>query len=319
MDENVIRRVLPNSTEAERSVIGSMLLDRDAISKAADIITGEDFYNKQCGILFDTMVELNEQNQPVDLVTLQNKLREKAVPDEVASLEYIKEFIDIVPTSANIRYYANIVYEKAVLRRLIHLTEDISNDCYSGKDNLESILEKTEKNVFKLVSKRNTGDIKPIKKVVLDAINNIEQASKQTGSVTGIPSGFIDLDYKTAGFQKSDLVLIAARPSMGKTAFVLNIAQNVAIKNKYPVAIFSLEMSSEMLVNRLFSLESGVDAQKLRTGQLNDRDWENLIPSAGAIAGSKLIIDDTPGISVSELRSKCRKIKLEQGLSMIII
>ncbi|HIW81664.1 MAG TPA: replicative DNA helicase [Candidatus Acetatifactor stercoripullorum] len=319
MEENVLKRILPHSVEAEQSVIGSMIMDREAIIVASELITGEDFYNKQYGILFEAMVELNEEGSPVDLVTLQNRLREKDVPPEVSSLEFVRELITVVPTSANIKYYANIVAEKSTLRKLIRLNEEIANTCYAGKESLEFILEDTEKRVFQLVQKRNLGDFVPIRQIVMNAMDRIEIASKNKGSVTGIPTGFTDLDYRTAGMQPSDLVLIAARPSMGKTAFVLNIAQYVAFKKKLTVAIFSLEMSKEQLVNRMFSLESSVDAQKLRTGQLNDQEWERLIESAGVIGRSNLIIDDTPGISVSELRSKCRKFKLEHDLSMIII
>lgn len=319
MEENVLKRILPHSVEAEQSVIGSMIMDREAIIVASELITGEDFYNKQYGILFEAMVELNEEGSPVDLVTLQNRLREKDVPPEVSSLEFVRELITVVPTSANIKYYANIVAEKSTLRKLIRLNEEIANTCYAGKESLEFILEDTEKRVFQLVQKRNLGDFVPIRQIVMNAMDRIEIASKNKGSVTGIPTGFTDLDYRTAGMQPSDLVLIAARPSMGKTAFVLNIAQYVAFKKKLAVAIFSLEMSKEQLVNRMFSLESSVDAQKLRTGQLNDQEWERLIESAGVIGRSNLIIDDTPGISVSELRSKCRKFKLEHDLSMIII
>ena len=318
-EENVLKRILPHSLEAEQSVIGSMIMDREAIVVASELITGEDFYNRQYGVLFETMVELNDAGSPVDLVTLQNRLREKDVPPEVSSLEFVRELITVVPTSANIKYYANIVAEKATLRRLIRLNEEIANTCYAGKESLEYILDDTEKKVFQLIQKRSTDDYVPIRQVVMNALDKIEIASKNKGNVTGVPTGFIDLDYRTAGMQPSDLILIAARPSMGKTALALNIAQYVAFKKNLPVAIFSLEMSKEQLVNRMFSLESSVDAQKLRTGQLNDQEWERLIESAGIIGKSNLIIDDTPGISVAELRSKCRKYKLEQNLSMIII
>ena len=319
MEENVLKRILPHSTEAEQSVIGSMIIDREAIVVASEIISGEDFYNRQYGVLFEAMEELNEEGSPVDLITLQNRLREKDVPPEVSSLEFVRDLITAVPTSANIKYYAGIVAEKSTLRKLIRLNEEIANTCYAGKESLETILEDTEKRVFQLVQKRNMEDFVPIRQVVMNAMDKIEKASKNKGSVTGIPTGFTDLDYRTAGMQPSDLVLIAARPSMGKTAFVLNIAQYVAFKKNLSVAIFSLEMSKEQLVNRMFSLESSVDAQKLRTGQLNDQEWERLIESAGVIGRSRLIIDDTPGISISELRSKCRKFKLEHNLSMIII
>ena len=319
VDEAVLKRTMPQSIEAEQSVVGSMLLDSDAITVASEIITGEDFYNKQYGVLFDTMVELHEEGSSVDVVTLQNRLREKDVPPEVSSLEFIRDLVAMVPTSANIKYYAQIVSDKALLRRLIRLNEDIANTCYQGKENTEVILEETEKKVFDLVQRRGSSDYVPIRQVVMNAMDKIESSAKLHGTVTGIATGFLDLDYRTAGMQPSDLVLIAARPSMGKTAFVLNIAQNVAFKLHHCVAIFSLEMSKEQLVNRMFSLESSVDAQKLRTGQLADDEWEKLIESANTIGNSKLIIDDTPGISISELRSKCRKFKLEHDLKMIII
>lgn len=318
-EEMLLKRVLPHSIEAEQSVIGSMIMDREAITVASEIIAGEDFYSKQYGVVFDTMVELNDEGKPVDLVTLQDRLKEKDVPPEVSSLEFIRDLITAVPTSANIKYYAGIVAEKATLRRMIRLNEEIANTCYTGKENLEVILEDTEKRVFELVQRRNTGEFVPIRQVVMNAMDKIERAAKNKGNVTGVATGFIDLDYRTAGMQPSDLVLVAARPSMGKTAFVLNIAQHVAFKLNQTVAIFSLEMSKEQLVNRLFSLESRVDSQHLRTGNLSDAEWEKLIESAGVIGKSSLIIDDTPGISISELRSKCRKYKLEHNLQMIII
>lgn len=319
VDENILKRILPHSMEAEQSVIGSMIIDSEAITAASEILTGDDFYSRQYGILFETMVEIHEGGYPVDLVILQERLREKDVPPELSSLEYVRDLINAVPTSANVKHYANIVSEKAMLRKLIRLNEEIANNCYSGKESLEFIMEDTEKRVFELLQRKDSGEFVPIRTVVMNALDKIESASKSKGSVTGIPTGFTDLDYRTAGMQPSDLVLIAARPSMGKTAFVLNIAQYVAFKKNLPVMIFSLEMSKEQLINRMFSLESSVDAQKLRTGQLNDQDWERLIESANIIGKSKLMIDDTPGISISELRSKCRKMKLEMGLSMIII
>lgn len=319
MEETVLKRILPHSVEAEQSVIGAMIMDREAIVVASELITAEDFYNKQYGILFDTMVELNDEGKPVDLVTLQDRLKEKDVPPEVSSLEFVRDLITAVPTSANIKYYAGIVAEKSTLRKLIRLNEEIANTCYAGKESLEIILEETEKKIFEVVQKRNTGDFVPIRQVVMNAMDKIEKAAKNKGAVTGIPTGFVDLDYRTAGMQPSDLLLIAARPSMGKTAFVLNIAEHVAFRQNKTVAIFSLEMSKEQLVNRLFSLESKVDSQHIRTGQLSDQEWEKLIESAGVIGKSNLIIDDTPGISIAELRSKCRKYKLEHNLSMIII
>jgi replicative DNA helicase len=319
LEEALLKRILPHNMEAEQSVVGSMFMDREAIVVASEIVQGEDFYNKQYGIMFDVMVELNDEGRPVDLVTLQDRLREKDVPPEVYSVEYLKELVTSVPTSANIKYYAGIVAEKSTLRRLIRLNEEIANNCYVGKESLEDILADTEKRVFDLVQRRNTGEFVPIRQVVMNAMDNIEKASHNQGNVTGVATGFLDLDYKTAGMQPSDLILVAARPSMGKTAFVLNVAQYVAFRQNKTVAIFSLEMSKEQLVNRLFAMESKVDSQHLRTGDLSDTEWEKLIESAGVIGKSNLIIDDTPGISISELRSKCRKYKLEHNLEMIII
>lgn len=319
MDEALIKRVLPHSTEAEQSVIGSMLMDKDAITVAMEILSGEDFYQTAYGVVFDSIVELYNESKPVDLVTLQERLKEKDVPPEISSMEFARDLLTAVPTSANVKYYAEIVAEKAVLRKLIRVTDEIQDTCYLGKEPLEAVLDTTEKSIFEVVQNRNTGDYVPIRQVVLNALDKIEKSSKSKGTVTGIPTGFIDLDYKMSGLQPSDLILVAARPSMGKTAFVLNIAQHVAFKEDAATAIFSLEMSKEQLVNRLFSLESQVDSQALRTGNLKDEEWEKLIEGAGIIGKSHLIIDDTPGISISELRSKCRKFKLEHDLKLVII
>ncbi len=319
MEEALIKRVLPHSEEAERSVIGCMFMSRDAIMVAAEILAGEDFYQQQLGVVFDSMVELYNEGKPVDMVTLPDRLKEKDVPPEAYSVEFMRDMLAAVPTSANVKYYANIVSEKAMLRKLIKLNEEIANTCYLSKERVEDILEDTEKKMFQLLQKRNSGDTVPIRQVVLNALNTIEKASQTKGTVTGIPTGFVDLDYKTSGLQPSDFILVAARPSMGKTAFVLNMAQYMAFRKDKAVAIFSLEMSKEQLVNRLFSLESKVDSQSIRTGNLQDEDWAKLIEGAGIIGNSRLIIDDTPGISISELRSKCRKFKLEQGLDIIII
>ena len=319
MEENLMKRVLPHSIEAEQSVIGSMLMDRDAIIAASEIVTADEFYQHQYGVMFEAMVELFNEGKPVDLVTLQNRLKEKDVPPEVSSLEFVRDIITMVPTSANVRSYANIVREKAVLRKLIKINEEIANTCYVGKEKLEDILAMTEKSVFDLLQTRSGGDFVPIRQVALNVLEKIEVASRNQGAVTGIPTGFIDLDYKTSGMQPSDFILIAARPSMGKTAFVLNLVDYVAVKKNMPCMIFSLEMSKEQLVNRMLSMESNVDSQKLRTGTLTDADWDAVVEGIGTIGSSKLVIDDTPGISIMELRSKCRKVKLEHGLDLVMI
>lgn len=317
--EAAMKRIPPHSIEAEQAVLGAMLMNKDAVMIVSEIITGEDFYQSAYGILFDAIVDLFKAGRPVDLITLQEHLKEKDVPPEVSSMEYARELLEGAVTSANVKYYAEIVKDKAVLRRLIRINESIANTCYLENKPLDEILETTEKQVFELVERGNSQEYVPIRDVVLNALDVIERASKTKGNVTGIPTGFIDLDYKLSGLQPSDLVLIAARPSMGKTAFVLNIAQHVAFRQNKAVAIFSLEMSKEQLVNRLFSLESHVDAQLLRTGNLSDTDWEKLIEGAGTIGNSRMIIDDTSGISISEMRSKCRKYKLELGLDLVII
>ena len=319
MEEALIKRVLPHSLEAEQSVIGSMLMDREAVIAASEIITGGDFYQQQYGIMFDAMVELFNEGKPVDLVTLQDRLKEKDVPPEVSSLDFVRDIITMVPTSANVKSYANIVSEKAVLRRLIKTTEEIANACYAGKEPLENILADTEKSVFDLLQNKGGQEFVPIKQVAINVLEKIEDAYRSQGTVTGIPSGFIDLDYKLSGFQPSDFIMIAARPSMGKTAFVLNVVDYVSVRKNLPCMVFSLEMSKEQLVNRMLSMESNVDAQKLRTGTLTDADWDAVVEGVGVIGNSKLIIDDTPGISITELRSKCRKMKLEYGLSLVII
>ena len=319
MEEALMKRILPHSTEAEQSVIGSMIMSRDAIIEASEIITGADFYQQQYGIVFEAMIELNDEGKAVDLVTLQERLKEKDLPPEISSMEFVRDLLSAVPTSANVKYYAEIVAEKSMLRKLIKTTEEISNACYLGKEKTQDILETTEKKIFDLVQNRGSQEFVPIRQVVLNAIEKIEKASRNQGSVTGIPTGFIDLDYKTSGFQPSDLILVAARPSMGKTAFVLNIAQYMAFRNDVTAAIFSLEMSKEQLVNRLLALESKVDSQNILTGNLEDEEWAKLIEGANIIGNSHLIIDDKPGISISELRSKCRKYKMEHNLGIIFI
>ena len=319
MEEALIKRILPHSMEAEQSVIGSMIMSKDAIVEASEMITGADFYQQQYGIVFEAMVELHDEGKAVDLITLQDRLREKELPPEISSMEFVRDLLSAVPTSANVKYYAEIVAEKSMLRKLIKTTEEISNLCYLGKEKTQDILEVTEKKIFDLVQNRGSEEFVPIRQVVLNAIEKIEKASRTQGSVTGIPTGFIDLDYKMSGFQPSDLILVAARPSMGKTAFVLNIAQYMAFHNDVTTAIFSLEMSKEQLVNRLLALESKVDSQNIRTGNLEDEEWAKLIEGANIIGKSHLIIDDKPGISISELRSKCRKYKMEHNLGIIFI
>lgn len=319
MEEEVIKRTMPHSIEAERSVIGSMMMNSEAVAAAHEILTEDDFYGRQYGLLFKAMVEMYTSGVAVDLMTLKDKLDHMDAMPELSDINFLKELLDSVPTSANAKYYAGIVREKSVLRQLIKTSEHIANTCYSGKEELDEILDETEKKVFSIVQNRGESEYVSIDKVVLNAMERIETVSKIRGTVTGLPSGYTDLDYKTSGFQKSDLVIIAARPAMGKTAFELNIAEYMAFRKNATVAIFSLEMSKEQLVNRLLALESSVDSQKIRTGDVDDGDWEKLIEGANTIAKSHMIIDDTASISISELKSKCRRYKREFNLGIVII
>ena len=318
-EEQTITRIMPHSLEAEQSVIGSMILDQEAIEIATEYVTAEDFYSRQYGVIFEAITELYAKHVPVDPVTLQTRLKEKNLPPETYSAEMIGTLIATVPTSANVRAYADIVAQKSTLRRMIRAAEGIGTDCYTEKDSLETILDRAEKSIFEISQKRGSSDFVPVSRIVIDAMAKIELAARTKGSVTGVATGFQDLDSRTAGLQPADLILIAARPSMGKTALALNIAEYVTMRSKGTVAIFSLEMSKEQLMNRLFAMESHVDAQKIRTGDLTDQEWSDLMESASAIGESNLIIDDTPAISVPEVRSKCRKFKMEKGLDLVMI
>lgn len=319
MEEEVIKRLPPHNVEAERAVIGAMMLNADAIMVCSELLTSDEFYQQQYGIIFDALVGMYKDGVGADLVTLQNKLREKEVTPELYSVEYLGELLASVPTSANVKFYAEIVHEKAVLRRLIRVSEQVTKDCYMDSQPLEDILEDTEKSVFDVIQQRGGSEFEPIRDVVLRTLDSIEKAAKQKGNITGLETGFRDLDAKTAGLQKSDLILIAARPAMGKTAFVLNIAEYVALHSNSTIALFSLEMSKEQLVKRMLAMNSMVDSQKIRTGDLEDDDWDKLVGSVRKIGNSNLVIDDTSGITASELRSKCRKLKIEQGLDLVII
>ncbi len=319
MDENFIKKIQPHSEEAERSVLGSMLMDRDAIVEAEDILVPEDFYQRQYGILFAAMVELYHEGKPVDLITLQNKLKGKDLPENLTSLDFFRDLVDIVATSANIRDYARIVHEKASLRALIKATESIGNDCYLGKKSTQEIMEETESSIFNLLQNRNRLErTEDIKQIVLNTLNQIEEASRTKGRVTGIATGFTELDYKLTGLHPAELILVAARPAMGKTAFVLNVAQHAAFRENYRVAIFSLEMSKENLVTRMMASETMVDSQEIRTGELKDSDWEKLMEGAGIIGNSKLYIDDSSS-TLAEIRSKCRRLCQREGVDLIII
>ena len=319
MEEAVVKRIMPHSNEAEQAVIGSMIMDVDAIPVAMEKLTDGDFYNKQYGSLFKAMVQLYNEGRECDLVTIKTKLEEMEVPSEVISIEFIRNILEMVPTSANIKQYAGIVYDKSVMRKLIRANENIANTCYAGNKPLPAILEETEKDIFSLLQSGDTGEFKSVRQIVLNVFDKIEQAAQTKGTITGLETGFRKLDTQLSGLQPSDLILIAARPSVGKTAFVLNLTETIAVKHNIPVAIFSLEMSSEQLVNRILSQNSMVSSQKIRIGDLTDNEWANIVESANIIGNSNIIIDDTPGISIGDMRSKCRKFKLEHDIQLVIV
>lgn len=312
-------RIPPNNIEAEQSVIGAMLLDKNAITTASEILRSEDFYKEAHSKIYDAIMELHDRDEPVDLVTLVDNLRIKGILDVIGGVTYLSNLASSVPTTANVKYYAKIVEEKATLRRLIKSSSEIMDKCYSSTEEVPAILDKAEKDIFDISQKVTTQDFEPMRRILEKSFNNIEMLNKNKGALTGVPSGFPELDTKTSGFQKGDMVLIAARPSMGKTAFALNIAQYAAVRDGKTAAIFSLEMSKEQLVQRMLCSEANIDMLKLRTGNLDDEDWVRLARAAGPLASAKMYIDDTPGISITEMRSKCRRLKIEHGLDIIVI
>lgn len=319
MEENNIRRIPPHSVEAEQSVLGSMLIDRDAIASASEVLSGDDFYRPDHKIIYDAMIELYQKNSPVDLVTLKNRIEEKGVLDQIGGINYLSDLAASVPTSVHIKQYVKIVEDKAMLRRLIKASDNIAALSYGGQEDLDVIMSQAEEDIFNISQGRRSEDFSHIHEILLKSFDKIEAISRNSESVTGIATGFYDLDYKTAGLQPSDMVLIAARPSMGKTAFALNVAQFAALKGNVPTAIFSLEMSKDQLVNRMLCSEAMVDAQKLRTGGLGDEDWIRIARAMGPLSEAPIYIDDTPGINIMDMRAKCRKLKLEKGLGLILI
>ena len=317
--ETLVKRTIPHSPEAEESVVGSMLLDREAIDVAAEYLTGEDFYNRQLGIIFDAIVRLYKSGREADPVTLQEALVSSNLPPEFTSASYLGDLVTRVPTSAHVKNYAQIVQDNATKRRLIRVCEDMAAACYAGGKDLAALLGDAEKGIFDVTQRGASGEIASTRDLVIETINGIAKAGKQKGHVTGVATGFTDLDYMSAGFQKSDLILIAARPSMGKSALALNIASYMALHDNHSVVVFSLEMSKGQLVKRLLAMESKVDSKKISTGDLTDGEWERVIMGADALGGSGIIFDDTPSISLTELRSICRRIKIERGLDAIFI
>ena len=315
----MIDRIPPHNNEAEQSVIGAIFLEPQALITAAEVLVPEDFYRMAHQRIFNTMINLSDRGQAIDVVTVTEELSAKKELEDVGGISYLTEIANSVPTAANIVHYANIVEEKALLRRLIRVATTIVEDGYTREDEVEALLSEAEKNMMEVSNRKNAGDFKHIKDVLVQTYDNIELLHTQKGDVTGIPTGFTDLDKITAGFQRNDLIIVAARPSVGKTAFALNIAQNVATKTTENVAIFSLEMGADQLVMRMLCAEGNIDAQIMRTGALQAEDWRKLTMAMGSLSNAGIFIDDSSGIKVNEIRSKCRRLQQEHGLGMVII
>ncbi|WP_404450713.1 replicative DNA helicase [Virgibacillus necropolis] len=312
-------RTPPHNIEAEQAVIGAIFLEPEAFSSASEVLLPEDFYRASHQRIYETMMKLSDKGEPIDLVTVTTSLSNAKTLDEVGGVSYLTDIAGSVPTAANISYYSKIVEEKSVLRRLIRTATDIVTESFSKEDEIEDVLNEAEKNILEVSHRKNSGAFQAIKDVLIDVYDNIESLHHQSADLTGVPSGFRDLDRITSGFQRNDLIIIAARPSVGKTAFALNIAQNVAINTDENVAIFSLEMGADQLVSRMLCAEGNIDAQRLRTGSLQAEDWSKLTMAMGSLSNAGIYIDDSPGIRVSEIRSKCRRLKQEHGLGMIVI
>ena len=315
----LIERVPPQNIEAEQAVLGAMLIEKEAIARVTELLKGGDFYREAHRLIFEAMLDLYNRNEAVDMITVIELLKREDHLERVGGIAYVTSLANSVPTAANVHYHAKIVEEKALLRQLIQTSTKIAALGYEGSEEVSQIVDQAEKMILEVSNRRIGGDFTPIKSIVLDAFGKIEQLYESRGGITGLATGFKDLDRLTSGLQKSDLILVAARPSMGKTAFTLNIASNVAIREKKAVAFFSLEMSKEQLVQRMLCAEASIDSQKLRIGELEDDDWTKLINAADRLSGAPIFIDDTAGISVLEMRSKARRLKVEHDLSLIII
>ncbi|OOB79097.1 MAG: replicative DNA helicase, partial [Epulopiscium sp. Nuni2H_MBin003] len=312
-------RVPPHNIEAEQSVLGSIIMDADSIAIASEILKATDFYRPNHKEIYNAIIDLYATNKSIDIVTIQNRLNERGQLMQVGGISYLADLANNTPTSAHIKQYAQIVADKANLRKLIKATSNISAKSYEAEDTVQDIMTYAEKEIFDILQNKQTDDFSPINEIMVTTINKIEQANRAGGAITGIPTGFIDLDYKTAGLQPSDLILVAARPSMGKTAFALNIIQHAALRHKKKVAIFSLEMAKDQLVNRMLCSEAMVDAQNVRTGNLQPDSWNAIAQAIPRITAADIYIDDTAGISIMEMRAKCRRLKMDKGLDLIMI
>ncbi|MDT2865419.1 replicative DNA helicase [Vagococcus carniphilus] len=313
-------RIPPQSIEAEQAVLGSVFLDSDSIVEAMEYIEAKDFYRRSHQTIFQIMIDLNNRNEAIDAITVKDQLEQKNMIEDIGGVSYLSELTLSVPTAANVGYYAQIVEQKSLLRSLIQTATDIVTSGFEQDEDVESILDEAERKILEVSEKRNRSGFLAIADVLGDSINQIEKLSQQGEAITGLPTGYHALDKMTAGLQAEELIILAARPAVGKTAFALNIAQNVGTKTDQSVAIFSLEMSAESLVNRMLCSEGLVEASHLKTGQLSGEEWDNIIVAMGSLSKANIFIDDTPGIKISEIRAKCRKLHQEQGeLGLILI
>ena len=312
-------RIPPHSVEAEQSVLGSILLDKEAMISVSETLVPEDFYKEAHKVIYESMLKLYNSQSEIDLITLTDELRDQGYLDDIGGIAYITSLSTVVPTTSTIKYYVNIVKEKSISRQLISAANDIINLGYDGSAKVEDVLENAEKKIFDISQERATNDFQPINQVISEALSMLEKLYEEKNDVTGLTTGFRDLNKKINGLQRSDLLLIAARPAMGKTAFALNLVQNAALKGDASVAVFSLEMSKEQLVQRMIASQSTVELKKIKTGTLADNDWPRITDGMAILSGAKIHIDDTPGIKISELRSKCRKLKIEKGLDLVLI
>ncbi|MGN0941906.1 MAG: replicative DNA helicase, partial [Selenomonadaceae bacterium] len=309
----------PQSIEAEQSVLGSMLIDNRAIADVVEILSADDFYREAHRLIFEAILALFGENEAVDFVTVTDRLKKAGTLEKAGGIALVTSLCNLVPVATNAVYYAKIVREKSQLRGLIRAATEIAGRAYEDSEDVDNLMDEAEKQILDVTAMKKTQEFVPMQEILLDTFHRIEVRANAKGALTGLASGFTDLDNLTSGFQKSDLILVAARPSMGKTAFTLNIATYVAVHEKQPVAFFSLEMSKEQLVSRMLSSEGAIDSSRLRSADLDETDWARLIDAADRLNNAPVYIDDTPGITIMELRSKARRIKAEHGLSLIII
>jgi replicative DNA helicase len=319
VDLSTLGMVPPHNIEAEQAVLGCMLLDSDVIPTVTELIKSSDFYREDHREICEAIIDIVEKAGPVDIITVSEQLQQRGTLEQVGGMDYLASIASAVPTTANARHYAKIVEEKSLLRKLIRAAQDIAGMSYEASEEAEFVLDRAEKSIFDIIERRSTQGFTHIKDVLLETFIRLEQLYNSKSPITGVPTGFKDLDLKTAGLQNSDLILIAARPGMGKTAMALNIAQYAAVQKHVPVALFNLEMSKDQLVNRMLCSEVMVDSHKMRTGRLDDEDWNKIAKALGPLSEAPIYIDDTPGLTVMDIRAKCRRLKLEKKLGLVVI